>query len=191
MGKGDDFAGVGVAVKRGRGRPRSENSEWTIWARRVAEAVTRYGRASAYLADGKFVVRSAHSQFLVPANAILVGRYEAPFVYKAFYWDMQRLPAKPLHAKAVQIGADVYFPQRSAMVAKIRSFLSMTQRPVDVHIVRESLAMYLRVKPQGRKPNRLPAQAEYLGRYETPFSARDFCDDLAAHLATVPQQVAA
>lgn len=192
MGKGDDFAGVGVAVKRGRGRPPMKNQQWVQWASAIHGRVQRYGTVNVYLADGELAVRAdVRGSQLVPAGAVFVGRYEKPFTAKAFYWDMERLVLGAAGHPQPDVPRNEDFAGRDVMIRKIRSYLCMMRRPVDVYIDRATMAVALRAAPLGRAAKCVPTRAEFLGRYDVPFSARDFCDDLAAHLATVPQQVAA
>ena len=192
MGKGDDFAGVGVPVKRGRGRPPMKNQQWVQWSAAIQGRVQRYGTVNVYLADGTLAVRAdVPKSQLVPAGAKFVGRYQKPFMAKAFYLDMQRLVMGAAGHPQPDVPRNEDFPGREAMICRIRAYLCMLRRPVDVYIDRTSMAVSLRAAPLGRKAKCVPTRAEFLGRYDVPFSARDFCDDLAAHLATVPEQVAA
>ena len=130
MGKGDDFAGVGVPVKRGRGRPPMKNQQWVQWSAAIQGRVQRYGTVNVYLADGTLAVRAdVPKSQLVPAGAKFVGRYQKPFMAKAFYLDMQRLVMGAAGHPQPDVPRNEDFPGREAMICRIRAYLCMMRRP--------------------------------------------------------------
>lgn len=169
-----------------------KNQQWRDWAFSIHSRVARYSAVNVWLAGGKLAVRAdVPGAQLVPAGAKFVNRYEKPFTVQSFYADMERLVMGAAGHPQPVLPRNQDFPERELMIRRIRSYLHTVRQPVDVYINRETMQMALRTESVYRAQSKVHPKAEFLGSYTMPFSARNFCDDLAAHLATVPQQVAA
>lgn len=168
-----------------RGRPPLENPLWGTWANRVGTQVARYGVCHVYFRDGTMIMRSPGTQYSksVPECAVFMRTFTKPFSNKHFHAAIRDFEQAPAAARLLPGPVRPAQQVQRAMSDRVQHAICVYQRPVQVYLIRDPLAVTVRCSLR-RAPKALPDCAEFLGAYGQPFCSRDFWDDIDAHLAT-------